>query len=222
MNEERKAPHWEAIELQFRTGVLTLREIAKQYGITEGAIRKRAKRDSWERDLAARVQEKVRTELVRNSVRAENPARQETEKEIVAQAAATIVQIVREHRRDIKRGRSLYDILFGQLTDAIGAREAIEGLIHEETAVADDAPGYERAAAASRRAAMLKAVSLRQHITSLKDLSLVLKNLIPLEPEAFNVAGEEPDGPTLNVVMPALPGYDALGAKLRGYTKVPA
>ncbi|EFM4225777.1 hypothetical protein IGC89_000205 [Escherichia coli] len=33
-------PDWEAIETAYRAGVMSLREIASQHGISEGAIRK--------------------------------------------------------------------------------------------------------------------------------------------------------------------------------------
>ena len=46
---------WERIELDYRAGVKSLREIASEHGITEGAIRKRARRDGWERDLSVRA-----------------------------------------------------------------------------------------------------------------------------------------------------------------------
>jgi len=42
-------PDWEAIESAYRAGVLSLRVIGAQYGVTEGAIRKRAKNLGWER-----------------------------------------------------------------------------------------------------------------------------------------------------------------------------
>lgn len=42
-------PDWEAIETAYRAGVMSLREIASQHGISEGAIRKRAKRNDLPR-----------------------------------------------------------------------------------------------------------------------------------------------------------------------------
>ena len=68
-------PGWEAIETAYRAGVMSLREIASQHGISEGAIRKRAKRDDWSRDLNAKVKERaddlVRKAEVRKQVRSE-------------------------------------------------------------------------------------------------------------------------------------------------------
>ncbi|HIE2547659.1 TPA: hypothetical protein ACXLF2_004815, partial [Klebsiella pneumoniae] len=42
-------PDWEAIESAYRAGVLSLRDIGDKYGVTEGAIRKRAKKFDWVR-----------------------------------------------------------------------------------------------------------------------------------------------------------------------------
>ncbi|MGQ0422476.1 hypothetical protein ACT4US_31470, partial [Bacillus sp. HC-Mk] len=57
-------------------GGTSLREIASQHGISEGAIRKRAKRDDWSRDLNAKIQQKaddlVRKQEVRKQVRNES------------------------------------------------------------------------------------------------------------------------------------------------------
>ena len=56
-------PDWERIELDYRAGIKTLRQIADEHGITHGAINKRARRNGWERDLShrgIRSQEPVR------------------------------------------------------------------------------------------------------------------------------------------------------------------
>lgn len=54
-----KKPDWEAIESAYRAGLLSIREIASQHGITHGAINKRAKRDGWERDLSSKIKNKA-------------------------------------------------------------------------------------------------------------------------------------------------------------------
>jgi len=52
-------PDWEAIESAYRAGLMSIREIASQHGITHGAINKREKRDGWERDLKAKIKAKA-------------------------------------------------------------------------------------------------------------------------------------------------------------------
>jgi hypothetical protein len=65
---------WAAIEADYRAGIKSLRAIADEHKpLTEGAIRKRAKKEGWERDLEAQIREKadalVRKEAVRTEVR---------------------------------------------------------------------------------------------------------------------------------------------------------
>ncbi|MBD2819526.1 hypothetical protein ID852_02195 [Xenorhabdus sp. 42] len=60
---------WEAIELAYRAGSLSIREIAAKYGISDTAIRKRANSQGWQRDLTDKVKKATRTKLVRSEVR---------------------------------------------------------------------------------------------------------------------------------------------------------
>ncbi len=48
-------PDWEAIESAYRAGVISLRDIGDKYGVTEGAIRKRAKKFYWVRNSGTQV-----------------------------------------------------------------------------------------------------------------------------------------------------------------------
>jgi hypothetical protein len=47
-----KGTDWISIEGHFRSGLRALRDIAAEFGITEGAIRARAKKQGWTRDAA--------------------------------------------------------------------------------------------------------------------------------------------------------------------------
>jgi predicted DNA-binding protein YlxM (UPF0122 family) len=109
-------PDWEAIESAYRAGLMSLREIASQHGISEGAIRKRAKRDDWSRDLAAKVKERaddlVRKAEVRKQVRTETALSER----VLIEATAEVVAAVRmEHRGDIRRAREITNALFDEL-----------------------------------------------------------------------------------------------------------
>lgn len=170
---------WEAVERDYRAGLLSLREIAGPAGITEGAIRKRAKVNGWERNLTAKVNEKVRNDLVRAEVRAAH--RESTEREIIDQAAATVVQVVRSHRTRISKHTELVELLSEQLVSAAGKREDIEDVIFDETALDKDG---------KRRSAMMRAVSLPTHASTAVNLANALKTLIGLERQAFSIKDE--------------------------------
>lgn len=79
--QDKSLPNWEAIERDYRVGVRAVTAIAQEHGITEGAIRKRAKRDGWVRDLNAKVRAKA-DELVRKAeVRTQGTRRPATDRE---------------------------------------------------------------------------------------------------------------------------------------------
>jgi hypothetical protein len=58
---------WERVAAHYRAGKRTLRDIGEEFGITEGAIRKRAKAEGWPRDISERIQAKA-DDMVRKSL----------------------------------------------------------------------------------------------------------------------------------------------------------
>ena len=115
---ERKQVDWEGVERDYSAGLLSLREIGDKYGITEGAIRKKAKKEEWARDLSARIEKKandlVRKDLVRSEVRTEKTI---TEKEIIDVNAQALVNVKLNHRKSIKRVNDLVDTLFEEIEE---------------------------------------------------------------------------------------------------------
>lgn len=169
---DRRGIDWEAIEREYRAGQLSVVEIGRQHSISHTAINKRAKRDGWSRNLAARVRAEVSARLVSAEVSVE------TETAAVELAAARGVQIVREHQASIGRGQKLVGVLFGELEEATVSIEEIEEAIEEETA------SYR---GGQRRAAMLRAVALPSRATVITNLAGALKTLVGLERQAFSL-----------------------------------
>jgi hypothetical protein len=161
--KKKAATDWEAIEREFRAGQLSLREIAREHGITDTAIRKKAKEFGWVRDLSEQVREKVRTELVRDAVRTPNAR----EPEIVEAAAARGVEVVREHRRDIAGARRRAARIGSQIDRLL---EVLETMQPED----ENFLGRVSSAASANNA-----------------LSQALSRVIPLERQAFSL--DEPE-----------------------------
>lgn len=182
---------WEAIEREYRAGQLSIREIARQHSLSDNSIRKRAKDQEWERDLTQQVREKVRGDLVRGEVRTIDA------KEAVKAAAARGVEVVRSHRADIQAGRNIVGSLMQELIDEADHIHDIEQAIDEDTK--SDRDG-------KRKAAMLKAVSLPTRAGVMRDLSVALKNLIPLERQAFNL-DEKDKGPPIEDIKIIIAGF---------------
>ncbi len=177
-----KQPDWEAIERAYRAGALSIRTIADRNGISDTAIRKKAKASGWVRDLSEQVRKEVRNKLVRGEVRDGQCANPERDAEIVEEAAEEGATVVRSHRRDIRKASNLANLLMDDLLTTIQQRDTIEDAIEEETR--GDSNGM-------RRASMLGAVSLPSNAKTLFQLSSAMKNLQVLERQAFNLDDKE-------------------------------
>jgi hypothetical protein len=170
----RKQVDWESIERRYRAGQMSNRMLAEEYGVSEGMIRKRARKEGWTKDLSDTVRKAVRSELVRTEVRTPHA----TEREVIETAAATGATVVRTHRKDIRTAAELVSLLMGQLIDAAQSREELENIIEEETKEDEGA---------QRRNRLHKAVSLPTHAATIRDLTTAAKNLVALERQAYNL-----------------------------------
>ncbi len=116
----RSSHDWELIETAYRAGGLSIRQIAAGYDITEAAIRQKAKKEGWNRDLEAKIKAKaddlVRKRELRKEVRSANKA---TERELVEATAEVAATIRMEHRADIRKARTILNGIFEQLGSGV-------------------------------------------------------------------------------------------------------
>lgn len=127
MTEPRKPIDWEAIEREYRAGQLSLREIGRQYELSEGAIRKRAKAERWERALSDKVRSAVREKLVRADGTQQGTQEQRTsDRQIVEGASLRGFELVTSHRRDLAQLHALKRIIATRLAAYLNG-EPIDG-----------------------------------------------------------------------------------------------
>lgn len=180
---KRKKYDWEAIERDYRAGMLSIREISRKHDVPESSIRYQAKKYGWQRSLSGKVRERAQEKLLRKELRNPNA----NDDEVVEEAADTVTAVQLCHRKDIKDGRGFVELFYAHLREAAINRADIEDQIYEHTK-ASDPDGKDDIKA---RNAMLRAVSLPSHVGCLRDLSVALKNLVPLERQAFNMNDED-------------------------------
>ncbi|HDL6778394.1 TPA: hypothetical protein PXJ89_003495 [Yersinia enterocolitica] len=180
-------PDWEAIESAYRAGLMSLREIASQHNISEGAIRKRAKRDDWSRDLSAKIKERaedlVRKEEVRKQVRTETTL---TERVLIEASAEVIANVRMEHRGDIRRAREITNALFDELGAECADIEALRNL--GELMLHPDENGRDRL-----NEVYQSIIALPERVKAVKALSDAMKNLIGLERQAYDIGDDKGD-----------------------------
>lgn len=229
---ERVAPDWERIEADYRAGLLSLREIGTKDGhVTEGAIRKRAKKLGWTRDLGARIQAKaeelVRKEAVRNigtQLVTANPA---AERVIVEANAEAIAGVRLRQRKDISRASRLVMSLLTEL-EALTAEPLIVERLEEllDQVSAGDAEDVAKVINKARDA-LNKATSLPVRAGTMKALADTLKTLVTLEREAWGLkANDQSDDPASSqfedIRDSNLRTIEQLSARLAGPAPSPA
>lgn len=139
---------WARIELEYLAGEDSIREIADRHEISDAAIRKRAKKEGWVRE--------VRTANRREPDRSPPPPPpSDPEKPIDAGQIAD-------------GGRALAGRMLDELDIVTSRRGELEDMIIAATDDDDDD---------SRRDAMMKALSLPSRANTLKTIALALKTL---------------------------------------------
>ena len=177
---------WESIEREYRAGQLSVREIARRFGITEGPIRRKAKALKWKRDLSEKVRAAAQSKLhAEDAGRAGDAGA--TDAEIVEKAAERSADVIRMHRTDIARGRSLVEAMMGELEDETDHRKLLSELVEQHL---DDIGANPQVEAAIR-----KAISLPTRSGVLRDLSQSMHKLIVLERQAYNLDDNKPLDP---------------------------
>ena len=183
---EKKVIDWEKIELEYRAGVKSLREIAAAHDVSDTAIRKRAKRDDWVRDLSAKIKAKaddlVRKEQVRAEVRIANHI---SEKETIEVNANLTAGVRLSQRKDIQRSRKIAMSLFDELEQMVG-----EDQVDLLTRLGDLMYQPDDKGKDVLNDIYHKVIAMPGRVDSMKKLSDTLKTLIALERQAFGLDDE--------------------------------
>lgn len=190
---------WVVVEAEYRTGIKPLRHIASAQGITEAAIRKRAKRDDWVRDLSgkikAKTEELVRKAEVRKTVRNEAKTNEATVIEIAARNQADLIL---SHRTAIPRYQKLAEALLAELELQTANKEDFATL--GELMRAPNEKGIDKLNEIYK-----KVMDTPGRVDSFKKLSETYKTLVGLERQAFGLADNangEANAPEEKVLAP--------------------
>lgn len=182
-----KRPDWEAIESAYRAGVMSLREIASQHGITHGAINKKAKKEGWERNLKEKINQKAEALVSKREVSTKVSTEKAISERILIEANAEVIANVRmEHRGDIRRARELTNNLFDELSAECADVPALSKL--GELMLSPDDNGRDKLSEIYH-----SIISLPERVKSVKALSETLKNLVGLERQAYGLDEVQPN-----------------------------
>jgi hypothetical protein len=174
--KETEIIDWAAVEADYRPNKLSLREIGKKHGCTEGAIRKRAKKEGWVRDLSEKIKNKaddlVRREAVRSST--------QNESDIVNANALNSATIQINEREDVTKARAIAMTLLSELESQVTSTELYENLGELLQSQDEKTP-------AKLNDLYQKVISFPGRVDGMKKLSDALKTLIDLERKVYKI-----------------------------------
>lgn len=189
--KQASAPDWERIELDYRAGIKSLREIAADHAVAPSTITRRAKKNGWSRDLSERIQRKADELVTQEEASATRNAERNTvsplsEQETIDANAQAIATVKRAHRKDIQRTRKVAMGLLAELENMVGIEtakllEQLGDLMRDENDRGRD----------TINDLYHKIVSLPGRAKTMKELSESMTKLVGLERQAFGMDEKE-------------------------------
>ena len=208
-----KAVDWERIELDYRAGAMSLREIAANHpGTNHVAIARRAKTEGWTRDLSERIKAKAEDLVTRAAVTADVTAnRAVTEKQVVEANAQDQASVRLSHRKDIQRKRAIVASLMDEMEAQVGPENAalLAGL--GEVMRSPDENGQDKLNDLYR-----KIISLPERAKTAKTLAETLRIAVDMERTAFGMDAKGADDDKKGVEAVSTKDLLLLARALRG------
>ena len=179
-------PDWADIEKAYRAGREPLRAIAERHpGVNHVAIKRKADKEGWERDLSWKIAEKTSALVTRDAVTTPVTRLDSvTEKELVEANAEIQANVIRGQRKDITKHRSLVTKLFTELELTTDNVELMQNL--GEFMASTDEAGMDRLNEAYR-----KIISLPGRVDMAKKLVETFEKLVNTERRVFNIKEDE-------------------------------
>jgi len=180
-----KQVDWEAMEPDWRAGVVSVLQLSKDYGVSRAAIIKHWTKAGVGRDLSAKIDSRVDALVTQSAVTPEVTQEQRvTERNIVDANAAMLADKIVNQRTDVTRARATVQRLWEIVNFELDNPEQFAQV--GEMLRADDEIGVDKLNDLYRAA-----ISIPQQIKNVKLLADSLKVLIELERKVLRIKDEE-------------------------------
>ena len=196
----KKIVDWHAIGVHYRAGVRALKDIGREFGVSDAAIIKHARKQvpPWTRDLKGKIQARADAKVSAAMVSDEVSAQTKITEAVTIDVESTVQSRIRlSHRTDIGRMRSLVMHLTAEVELQslkpeffIELEHLIAGIPKGAT-LADMPEGQAKLLKVS--AGLEKALSLSSRTVTLKALVESFTRLVAMEREAFGINSANQD-----------------------------
>jgi len=177
----RKIVDWDALSIHYRAGVRSLKDMGAEFGVSDAAIIKKARKEEWTRDLKGKIQAKADKLVSAAMVSAEVSEQTKVTEKLTIEVEAEIQSRIRlDHRKDIGRSRTLAMRLLEELEQQTAQVPELAQL--GELMYSPDDKGIDKL-----NELYQKIISLPGRTKTMVDLSNTLKTMIGLERQAFGL-----------------------------------
>lgn len=169
---------WEAMEPDWRAGIVSKQELASRYGVSRAAIDKHWAKAGIGRDLTSRINAKADSLVASGAV-----ARfgvKPSEVQIVDANGAMVASVRMGHRKSIARGHALCEALMAELE-----AQTFDKVLMEQLATLmrkPDDEGHDRLNEIYR-----KVISMPGRVDTAKKLIETMKSVVSMEREAYGI-----------------------------------
>lgn len=189
------ATDWEAVEMDYRAGIKTLRAIASDRGCSAGRISQVAKSKGWSRDLSSKIKIEAEARLNRDALNEQlNTKRRVSERDVISASAEAIADVVRGQRKNLGDLSEIYRALVEKAKAIISEARLFEQV--GEICANPDENGQDKIGDVYK-----KVCSLPVQTELVKRLAETLKLIIELERKVFRIDEPEENSAGSVVVM---------------------
>ena len=188
---KENAVDWDAIERQYRLGKKSNAQLAKEFGVENSSIGRRAKKYGWVANKKEEVVATTEALLIQAASGNANPNATPTQLEIKVAAQAS-ADVVLKHRNGLSRLGKLRDKLLDeieQVTDNLPLFESLGEMLDQS---GEDANG--RFKADKKNEIYQKIISMSGRIDDVKKLTEIDEKVRKGEREAFGIDADVDNG----------------------------
>jgi hypothetical protein len=116
---------WDALEPHYRAGTRSLKDLGKEFGCSDAAIIKHARKEGWTRNLRGKIQAKADAKVSAAAVAAETGKTKVTESIRVEVESEVQARVRLSHRTDIQRGKRITNALMTELEEQANIKKKL-------------------------------------------------------------------------------------------------
>lgn len=178
---------WDAVEKDYRAGLLTDRQIGEKYGVSHASVHQQAKKRGWARNLVGRAIAKADEKLAKEelSKKLSSKGKVATERDLVETVSEVMFDAVLNQKSDIRRARSMVQRLWELVDAELDHPDELKQL--GAMLAAPDEFGNDKL-----NDMYFAAIGLPQQIKNAKLLADALKVLIELERKVLRIDEQKP------------------------------